>query len=57
MRYTLTTFKVHLEVCGQDDRTSASDDVMRIAKPIFANLDPDTLFSWRSITQYVRCNY
>ncbi len=29
MRYTVTTFKVHLEVCDQDDRTSASDDVMR----------------------------
>ena len=28
MRYTVTTFKVHLEVCDQDDRTSASDDVM-----------------------------
>jgi hypothetical protein len=53
----LDTFKVHLEVCDQDDRASASDDVMRIAKPIFANLDPDTLFSWRSITRYVRCNY
>ena len=29
MRYTVTTFTVHLEVCDQDDRTSASDDVMR----------------------------
>src|SRR6478735_7765223 len=38
MRYTVTTFKVRLEVC---DRTAASDDVMRVAKPIFANLDAD----------------
>ena len=41
MRYTVTTFKVRLEVCDQGDRTAASDDVMRVAKPIFANLDAD----------------
>src|SRR5215470_2172779 len=41
MRYTVTTFKVHLEVCDQGDRTAASDDVLRVAKPIFANLDAD----------------
>jgi DNA repair protein RadC len=41
MRYTVTTFKVRLEVCDLGDRTAASDDVMRVAKPIFANLDAD----------------
>ena len=41
MRYTVTTFKVRLEVCGQGDRTAASDDVMRIVRPIFAELDAD----------------
>src|SRR5215471_8267231 len=41
MRYTVTTFKVRLEVCDQGDRIAASDDVMRVAKPIFANLDAD----------------
>ena len=53
MRYTVTTFKVRLEVCDQGDRTAASDDVMRVAKPIFGNLDADknTLFSWRSTTR------
>ena len=41
MRYTVTTFKVRLEVCDAGDRTAASDDVVRIAKPIFAELDAD----------------
>jgi DNA repair protein RadC len=41
MRYTVTTFKVHLEVCDVGDRTAASDDVMRVARPIFAELDAD----------------
>jgi len=41
MRYTVTTFKVCLEVCDQGDHTAASEDVMRIAKPIFAELDAD----------------
>jgi DNA repair protein RadC len=41
MRYTVTTFKVRLEVCDLGDRTAASEDVMRVAKPIFANLDAD----------------
>ena len=50
MRYTVTTFKVRLEVCDVGERTGASDDVMRVVKPIFANLEADTLFSWRSTT-------
>jgi DNA repair protein RadC len=41
MRYTVTTFKVRLEVCDQGDRTAASDDVIRVANPIFASLDAD----------------
>ena len=41
MRYTVTTFKVHLEVCDVGDRTAASEDVMRVARPIFAELDAD----------------
>jgi len=41
MRYTVTTFKVHLEVCDVGERTGASDDVMRVARPIFAELDAD----------------
>jgi hypothetical protein len=41
MRYTVTTFKVRLEVCDQGDRTAASEDVLRVAKPIFAELDAD----------------
>jgi len=41
MRYTVTTFKVRLEVCDVGDRAAASDDVMRVAKPIFATLDAD----------------
>jgi len=41
MRYTVTTFKVRLEVCDVGERTGASDDVMRVAKPIFAELDAD----------------
>src|SRR5262244_2031542 len=41
MRYTVTTFKVRLEVCEQGDRTAASDDVIRVARPIFAELDAD----------------
>ena len=41
MRYTVTTFKVRLEVCDLGDRTAASEDVVRVAKPIFAELDAD----------------
>jgi len=41
MRYTVTTFKVRLEVCDIGDRTGASDDVVRVARPIFAELDAD----------------
>jgi DNA repair protein RadC len=41
MRYTVTTFKVRLEVCDVGDRTGASDDVVRVARPIFAELDAD----------------
>ena len=38
MRYTVTTFKVRLEVCDVGERTGASDDVVRFARPIFAEL-------------------
>jgi len=41
MRYTVTTFKVRLEVCDVGDRTGRSEDVMRVARPIFAELDAD----------------
>ena len=41
MRYTVTTFKVRLEVCDVGDRTAASGDVVRVARPIFAELDAD----------------
>ncbi len=41
MRYTVTTFKVRLEVCEVGERTGVSDDVMRVARPIFAELDAD----------------
>jgi hypothetical protein len=41
MRYTVRTFKVDLEVCDVGDRTAASDDAVRIARPIFAELDAD----------------
>ena len=41
MCYTVTTFKVRLEVCDVGDRTGASDDVIRVARPIFAELDAD----------------
>ena len=41
MRYTVTTFRVRLEVCDVGDRTGASDDVARVARPIFADLDAD----------------
>jgi DNA repair protein RadC len=41
MRYTVTTFKVRLEVCDVGDRTGRSEDVMRFARPIFAELDAD----------------
>jgi DNA repair protein RadC len=41
MRYTVTTFKVRLEVCDLGDRTAASEDVVRVARPIFAELDAD----------------
>jgi hypothetical protein len=39
MRYTVTTFRVRLEVCDVGDRASASEDVVRIGRvprsPIF----------------------
>jgi hypothetical protein len=38
MRYTVTTFKVRLEVCDVGERTAASEDVVRVARPIFAEL-------------------
>ena len=41
MRYTVTTFKVRLEVRDVGDRTGTSDDVVRVARPIFAELDAD----------------
>ena len=41
MRYTVTTFKVRLEVCDQGDCTAASNDAVRVARPIFAELDAD----------------
>ena len=41
MRYTVTTFKVRLEVCDVGERTGACDDVVRVARPIFAELDAD----------------
>ena len=41
MRYTVTTFKVRLEVCDVGDRTAASHDAVRVARPIFAELDAD----------------
>ena len=41
MRYTVTTFKVRLEVCDLGERTAASDDAVRVARPIFAELDAD----------------
>jgi DNA repair protein RadC len=41
MRYTVTTFKVRLEVCDVGERTDASEDVVRVARPIFAELDAD----------------
>jgi hypothetical protein len=33
MRYTVTTFKVRLEVCDAGERTGASEDVVRVARP------------------------
>ena len=41
MRYAVTTFKVRLEVCDVGERTGASDDVVRVVRPIFAELDAD----------------
>ena len=41
MRYTVTTFKVRLEVCEPGETARASEDAWRIAKPIFAELDAD----------------
>src|SRR2546427_13202924 len=41
MRYTVTTFKVHLEVGDVGGRTGSSQDVDRVARSIFANLDAD----------------
>jgi DNA repair protein RadC len=41
MRYTVTTFKVRLGVSDAGERTASSDDAVRIARPIFAELDAD----------------
>lgn len=41
MRYTVTTFKVRLEVAEGGHRAAGSEDVARIAKPIFADLNAD----------------
>ena len=41
MRYTVTTFKVRLEVCEPGEIARCSEHAWRIAKPIFANLDAD----------------
>jgi DNA repair protein RadC len=41
VRYTVTTFKVRPEVCDVGERTGTSEDVVRIARPIFAELDAD----------------
>jgi hypothetical protein len=41
MRYTVTTFKVRLEVCDVGERTGASEDAVRVARPVFAELDAD----------------
>jgi DNA repair protein RadC len=41
MRYTVTTFKVRLEVSDLGGRTASSEDVVRLAKPVFAELDAD----------------
>jgi DNA repair protein RadC len=41
MRYTVTTFKVRLEVSDLCERTASSEDVARYARPIFADLDAD----------------
>ena len=41
MRYTVTTFRVRLEVCDLGNRTASSEDVVRVSKPIFADLDAD----------------
>ena len=41
MRYTVTTFKVRLELCEPGESARASEDAWRIAKPIFAELDAD----------------
>lgn len=37
MRYTVTTFRVRLEVCEQGARTGSSQDVDRLARPIFSS--------------------
>ena len=41
MRYTVTTFKVRLEVCDVGERAGARDEVVRVGRPIFAELDAD----------------
>ena len=41
MRYTVTTFKVRLDVAETSMPARNSDDAWRIARPIFANLDAD----------------
>jgi hypothetical protein len=41
VRYTVTTFKVRLEVCDAGERATGSDDAVCIARPIFAELDAD----------------
>ena len=41
MRYTVTTFKVRLEVSDLGNRTAGSEDVVRVARSIFVELDAD----------------
>src|SRR5262249_18125312 len=41
MCYTVARLKVRLEGCDRGTRTAASEDVLRVAKPIFAELDAD----------------
>jgi DNA repair protein RadC len=41
MRYTVTTFKVRLEVCEQGQPTRSAEDVWRFSDSIFRDLDAD----------------
>ena len=41
MRYTVTTFKVRLEVADPGPPTRSSEDVWRFSKSIFSDLDAD----------------